>query len=152
MVEEEVYLGTKNYFLQHGFSVLAGQPPRGIDHLPVIEIKNPTGKKGSDMSYKPDLFVFKNNIFYIVECKPSFNLGDYNKLKLILESKVRLYALYTEISQYRLLEKVDYVEDFEFFCTHIKGVLSYCGRKNEDFMDIGHILVSSWTGEAIFYD
>ena len=42
LTEEEVYNGTKNWLLNNGFSILAGQPPRGVDHLLVIEIKNPT--------------------------------------------------------------------------------------------------------------
>ena len=87
MTEEEVYLGCKNYLLKNGYKVIAGQPARGVDHLPVIEIKGDNdGTKGSKFSYKPDLVAFKENFIYIIECKPKFDLGDYLKLKEIKNS------------------------------------------------------------------
>lgn len=67
IVEKSVYNGTKNWLLNNGFSILAGQPPRGVDHLPVIEIKNPTGEKGSRDAYKPDLVAYKDEMFFIIE-------------------------------------------------------------------------------------
>ena len=40
MNEEEVYIGTKNWFNKNGFIPIAGQPPNGSDSIPKIEIKN----------------------------------------------------------------------------------------------------------------
>ena len=62
--EEEVYNGSKQWLIDNGFAVLAGQPARGVDHLPVIEIKESTGEKGSKFSYKPDLVAYKDDVFY----------------------------------------------------------------------------------------
>jgi len=52
--EEEVYNGAKRWLRKNGYIVLAGQPARGVDHLPVIEIKQPTGDKENKLAYKPE--------------------------------------------------------------------------------------------------
>ena len=90
LTEEEVYNGAKIWLKKNAFFILAGQPARGVDHLPVIEIKNSTGDKGSKFSYKPDLVAYKNNIFYIIECKPEYDAEDNMKINDILLSEYRL--------------------------------------------------------------
>ena len=147
--EEEVYLGSKNYLIKCGFDVLAGQPPRGVDHLPVIEIKDDFADKGSKFSYKPDLVAHKNGVFIIIECKPSFNLGDYIKLKSVLNSPVRMQNFYNELKQYHLFEKVRYNEPFDEFAKHLKISLAYSGKKNSEYTDVDYIIVSDWQGKAI---
>ena len=110
MTEEEIYLGTKNYLIKNQFLVIAGQPPRGVDHLPVIEIKDNNSNKGSKFSYKPDLIAFKNDKTIIIECKPLFDYGDYTKLKSILANPTRIQNLYNELKQYHLFEKIQYTK------------------------------------------
>ena len=76
--EEEVYNGAKRILTKNNYVLLAGQPPRGVDHLPVVEIKSGTNKeKGSKDSFKPDLVAYKDNILLIIECKPNFNTMTY---------------------------------------------------------------------------
>ncbi|MEL5900796.1 hypothetical protein AAGC94_22590 [Clostridium sporogenes] len=124
--EEEVYIGTKKLLKKNHFYILAGQPARGNDHLPVVEIKSGTNyNKGSKHSYKPDLVAFKNDIFYIIECKPTFDLGDYNKLVEILSSKIRLKMFFTELNQRNLLTRVNYKHSFAHFKDNIQGCLAY---------------------------
>ena len=43
--EEEVYNGAKRILKNNNYTLLAGQPPRGVDHLPVVEIKSGTNKE-----------------------------------------------------------------------------------------------------------
>ncbi len=149
--EEEVYTGAKRWLIKNGFLVLAGQPARGVDHLPVIEIKDPTGDKGSKFSYKPDLVAFKDNLFYIIECKPLFDNGDNLKIQDVLSSSTRLNNFYLELSQYNLLKRADYTKSFREFSTSVRGVLAYSGMKGPD-IPLYHLIVESWTGTAKWYD
>lgn len=145
--EEEVYNGAKNWLKRNGFTVIAGQPARGIDHLPVIEIKTRTGDKGSRESYKPDLIALKDGAIYIIECKPAFNLPDYEKIQSVLNDSVRRRNLIFELNQYKLLERngLDEVES-------VKGMLAYSGKLETSHTDMSHLLVKTWTGSAeLFY-
>lgn len=147
--EEEVYLGTKNLLFNNKFKILAGQPPRGVDHLPVIEIKDPQNfKKGSKESFKPDLLSYKNNTFYIVECKPEYNISDEIKLLKILNDKTRLKIFYEEIKQRKLLEKHDINQSLEEFIVSTKGVLSYSGNIQENYDDLIHIIIEDFSGHG----
>lgn len=149
MNEEEVYLGTKALLINNGYRVIAGQPPRGVDHLPVVEIKlgDNAFRRGSRYSYKPDLIAFRDNRFFIIECKPEFDSGDYNKVIDVLESEERKYALYRELEQRRLLDKVDYYEDFEVFSQELIGCLSYSGDRVER-AGVMHIIVFDMFGDG----
>lgn len=145
--EEEIYNGAKNWLKNNGFAVIAGQPARGVDHLPVIEIKTGTGDKGSRESYKPDLVAVQDDIIYIIECKPAFNLSDYNKIQSVLNDNTRRRNLIFELNQYKLLERngLSRIES-------IKGMLAYSGELELLHTDIKHLLVKTWTGSAeLFY-
>lgn len=141
--EEHVYTGTKRFLKNNGFLILAGQPPRGVDHLPVIEIKDPSFvDKGSKNAYKPDLVAFKNNNFFIIECKPQYDLGDYDKLKSILSSNERLHAFYNELTQRGLLRKNNINLSFNYFKSNIFGVLSY--SSDVTINDLYYIKINNW--------
>ena len=81
MREDEVYVRTKFWFTNNGFSPLAGQPPSGCDHLPTIEIKSAANIiKGSKDSFKPDLIFANSSFLILVECKPLDDREDELKL------------------------------------------------------------------------
>lgn len=145
--EEEVYNGAKRWLRKNGYQVLAGQPARGVDHLPVIEIKFPTREKGSKNAYKPDLVAFKDHYFFIVECKPEYSRDDHSKILDVLHSPQRLQSLYAELEQYQLLQRVDYAEPFEKFQTHVSGILAFSGAPHYD-CDLHQLVVSDWKGTA----
>lgn len=141
--EEEVYQGTKRFFKNNNFLVLAGQPPRGVDHLPVIEIKDESFlQKGSKNSYKPDLLTYKDNLFYIVECKPTFDSNDYVKLKSILESTSRLNMLYDELKQRNILTKYNICLTKDEFSKACTGVLAYSSEIV--YNDLFFIRINHW--------
>ena len=74
LTEEEVYNGTKKILIKNNYTLLGGQPPRGVDHLPVIEIKSGLNReKGSKDSFKPDLVAYRDGILIIIECKPDLD-------------------------------------------------------------------------------
>ena len=145
--EEEVYNGAKRWFRNNGYLVIAGQPARGVDHLPVIEIKNPTGDKGSKYSYKPDLVAYKNNKFFIIECKPEYNEDDISKINDILLSDTRLKSFYSEINQYNLFDKIGYHPTFIMFKNSIEGVLAFSGSPGPS-CNLHKLIIESWQGSA----
>jgi len=146
--EEEVYNSTKKILKKNDFIILGGQPPRGVDHLPVIEIKSGLNHgKGSKDSFKPDLVAFKDNIFYIIECKPVFNFGDHRKLCKILNSEKRILFFYLELNQRSILKKVSYSNSFEFFKHSIRGCLAYSGKFFSSNCLI-HIVVENFLGKG----
>ncbi len=147
LTEEEVYNGAKRWLRSNGYIVLAGQPARGVDHLPVIEIKMPTGNKGSNSSYKPDFVAFKNGMFYIVECKPEYNEGDRQKILDILNSKERLSNFYEELSQYQLLTRAGFVGNIEDFYNSVRGILAFSGE-HAPVCEMEQLVVEDWKGKA----
>lgn len=149
LTEEEVYNGAKRWLNKNGFIVVAGQPARGVDHLPVIEIKEPTGDKGSRNSYKPDLIAYRieDNAFCIIECKPAYNEDDYEKIISVLSSNERKKAFYNELTQYRILNKVHYTKDFAYFDSSLFGIISFSGDSGP-VKNIQKLIVTSWKGTA----
>ena len=150
LTEEEVYNGAKRWLRKNGFLVIAGQPARGVDHLPVIEIKQPSGDKGSRYAYKPDLVAYKDEVFYIIECKPGFDYGDLEKVNEVLNSTERKRNFFAELEQYHLLSRVQYDKPIEVFCDSIKGVLAFSGDLGPD-CDLHKLLVVDWKGRATLH-
>lgn len=162
--EEEVYNGAKRILTKNNYVLLAGQPPRGVDHLPVIEIKSGTNKdKGSKDSFKPDLVAYKDNILLIIECKPNFNVNDLQKLHQVLNSNSRLLAFYNELSERGLLNKIDKNIRFDEFKDIVFGSLAYSSNPtasnillensnlytiNDSNNKIYQIIVNSWLGSG----
>ena len=147
LTEEEVYNGAKRWLQQNGYTIIAGQPARGVDHLPVIEIKLPCGDKGSKDAFKPDLVAYKNNLFYIVECKPAYNEGDRQKILSVLNSTNRLNNFYDELAQYDLLHRVEYCGAKVGFGKSVKGILAFSGAPGPD-IEIQKLIVIDWRGQA----
>lgn len=147
LTEEEVYNGAKRWLQQNGYIVLAGQPARGVDHLPVIEIKLPSGDKGSRDAYKPDLLAFRDGIFYIIECKPAYNDGDRLKVLDVLRSDERLRHLYHELRQYRLLQRVGYEKSEAKFLQDVDGILAFSGAPCPT-CELHQLIVADWKGHA----
>lgn len=147
--EEEVYNGAKRWLNNNGFIVVAGQPAKGVDHLPVIEIKKPSGDKGSKDSYKPDLIAYrlKDSAFCIVECKPKYNEGDYEKICSVLASAERKNAFYHELKQYQIINRVNYTKDFAYFDSTLFGIISFSGDPGP-VKNMQKLIVSSWKGSA----
>ncbi|MCG3584666.1 hypothetical protein L9Z42_14680 [Clostridioides difficile] len=146
--EEEVYIGTKNFLLKNNFILLGGQPPRGTDILPVIEIKSKSNiDKGSRDSYKPDLLAYKDGFFYIIECKPKYCKSDIDKLQSILTSDTRISCLYYELKQRNIFNNINFNKDIDSFKSSLKGVVSYSGKLITNNI-VSHIIVKDFSGNA----
>ena len=89
-------------------------------------------------------------MFFIIECKPKYDLGDDIKLHNVLSSQDRLFFLYRELRQYKLLAKINYDEPFEIFSTHVNAMLANSESYNAT-CELKQLIVQSWLGEAIIY-
>lgn len=106
MREDEVYFHTKEALEKTGLKVVAGQPPRGTDRVPVIEVKTVENQtKGSRGSFKPDLVAANEKVILIVECKPTFSVADVKKLRELRSSVDRRRNLAEEIMQRGILHR-----------------------------------------------
>lgn len=104
MREDEVYFYTKKWLISDGVKILAGQPPRGTDRFPIIEVKSGTNPNlGSRGAFKPDLIGGTALTIVLFECKPSFSFDDVEKLRSIRDNGLRRAALVDEICQRRVL-------------------------------------------------
>lgn len=100
MREDEIYIATKEFLNNAGWEIVGGQPPRGTDRYPVIEIKSDTNSsRGSKGSFKPDLIARRDRYLLLCECKPYFDPSDVEKLHSVLESTTRVELLRTEMAQ-----------------------------------------------------
>jgi hypothetical protein len=132
--EDEVYIGTKSLLRKNGWILLAGQPPDGCNHLPVIEVKSPDRAGiGSKGAFKPDLFAYRKGIFLLVECKPAFDPGDAEKLMGIIGDSSRIEMLYAEVMQRNLLERHGIVAiNLSAFHKRLRGALAHSGPADPD--------------------
>lgn len=127
--ETQIYIRVKKHLLNTGWEVIAGQPPSGSDHLPVIEIKDHlVTEKGSLGAFKPDLVAWKANVLLIIELKPLFEYSDVKKLNATLESPERQKALWEEISTRNLRTRQGDALAIYRGNTNIVGGLGYGGE------------------------
>ena len=116
MREDEVYFYTKEWFKLKGFKIIAGQPPKGSDNIPVLEIKDVNYlDNGSKGSFKPDLVTINSNNIIIIECKPKYDSSDKDKLLSVLFDDNRKFLLYEQLNQRNLLVKSSYDKFFSSF-------------------------------------
>lgn len=123
--EDEVYVGAKALLHRLGWTVIAGQPPAGCDHLPVVEVKAPKRDAlGSLGAYKPDLVAVRETWLLLVECKPLHDDADAAKLRAVIHSGERRATLLSELHQRRLLGKRGFSESTSF---SLLGALAHSG-------------------------
>jgi len=116
MREDQVYFYTKEWFQKNGFKIIAGQPPKGSDNIPVLEIKDVNYlDKGSKGSFKPDLVTINSKNIIIIECKPKYDNNDKDKLLSVLFDNNRKLLLYEQLNQRKLLIKSSFHEFFSTF-------------------------------------
>ncbi len=146
--ETDVYLAAKAFLLRTGWALLAGQPPDGCDHLPVVEVKasNRVGI-GSKGAFKPDLIAARREAILIIEAKPRESDADAEKLRTLLGDTTRTDALYRELVQRRLFVRKGLDISKDEFRGITFGALAHSGAMRQ-LDDLFLIHVSSRTGSA----
>ena len=144
--ETTVYLKVKKHLKTSGWSVLAGQPPSGTDHLPVIEIKDDLKSgNGSKGSFKPDLVAWKDDILVFIELKPIFNPIDQAKVENVLNSPSRIHALWEDLNQRRVKINTGELLSTRMTQTRVVGGLGYGGTQ----MDHPHLWTFLVEGDGV---
>lgn len=125
--------------------MIAGQPPSGSDHLPVVEVKwSGRSGKGSRGALKPDLIGVKSERLLLVECKPDHSPGDVEKLRDILTDPFRLKELREELKTRNLLRKFRLEKNFS---ERVYAAVAHSGDVVE-LQDIVVIQVEDMTGQG----
>lgn len=125
LTEGEVYVGCKAILNRRGWKWIAGQPPSGSDHLPVVEVKwSGRSGKGSRGALKPDLIGVKSGRLLLVECKSKHSPEDVRKLRGILSDRDRLRELRKELKTRSLLKTHGLAENFP---EHVCAAVAHSG-------------------------
>jgi hypothetical protein len=126
--EDIVYVGTKAMLRRLGWTLLAGQPPSGCDHLPVVEVKR-HGRTalGSKGAFKPDIIAHRGGVYLLVECKPDHSEADILKLRHILATPERVSLLFDEVLNRHLLERHGLHSDADAFRAGLRGAIAHSG-------------------------
>ena len=126
MNEDEVYVLAKKALRDEGWMLLAGQPPSGCDHLPVVEVKDPARDGlGSGGAFKPDLIAHRDGVILICECKPVYSASDEQKVLGIVNNQSRLAELEDELETRNLWRRHEISRPREGFVW--RGALAYAG-------------------------
>ena len=67
MDEDIVYILSKKWFLEKNFIILGGQPPKGSDNIPVIEIKDSFVKEKGMLKLAAPLVRFNGGTIILVQ-------------------------------------------------------------------------------------
>jgi len=102
MVDEyDVTFAVKEWLLEHDWEVVAFNPPGSQGTFTIPDPAKDPKYRGQSGSKSPDIIAVKNsNYVLIIECKPTYNQKDKEKLLSIYENKERMNLLV------ELLEKV----------------------------------------------
>lgn len=96
MREDYVHFYVRKELKAKDWTLIAGEYPNGSDdELHPIYIKDPElarddspdHRRHSNNKLVPDLVAYKDETFLIIEMKPSFDLGDQEKLQELLSSR-----------------------------------------------------------------
>lgn len=79
--ESEIYVYSKRFLRNSGWSLVGGEPPGGSDGLPRVEAKHPEKEtKGSGGSKKVDIIAYREGYLLLLELKSTFDRNDVRKL------------------------------------------------------------------------
>lgn len=151
MNESLVHVSMRIYLKNDGWKLIAGEYPGGSDdELYVLRIKDPRvardnspdPRRHSSGEFVPDLFAYKNGEMLVIEAKPSYDIGDKEKLiDLIYNNHRRLIADVKKFCDvHGLLPDVD-VSEVEYIPTLAFGNTSYKGYSED--AGFAHIYVKN---------
>lgn len=133
MTEGHVYIATKAILTRVSATLVAGQPPSGTDHLPVVEIKDPARVlKGSRGAFKPDLIAWFEPHLFVIECKPKRSIADIAKLHEVLDSPERLYLLHHELTQRGILMRSGITLSAQAMAQYVIGAIAYHEARQQE--------------------
>lgn len=91
--EYAITYGVKDLLLSKNWDVIAYNPPGSQGTFTIPNPSKDGGYRGQTGSESPDVIAIKKNVVLIIECKPSFNLEDANKMKRLSEDAKKMDIL-----------------------------------------------------------
>jgi len=94
MIQEyDVVYAVKEYLLMEGWNVIAFNPPGCQGTFTIPNPAKDAEYRGQTGSISPDILAVKNQILFIIECKPSYNKKDAEKLLDLIKNKPKIGLL-----------------------------------------------------------
>lgn len=133
--EYAITYGVKNLLLAKKWDVIAYNPPGSQGTFTIPNPSKDGGYRGQTGSESPDVIAIKKDVVLIVECKPSFDLDDANKMKRLSEDSEKMEILNILIRRVCVANEIKISGDLEFIYA-----LAYQGEMHNE-KELGFIKV-----------
>ena len=122
--EYAITYGVKDLLLSKNWDVIAYNPPGSQGTFTIPNPSKDSGYRGQTGSESPDVIAVKNNTILIVECKPSFNLDDANKMKRLSKNTKKMEILNILIRRVCAANEIAISGDLEYiYALAYQGVI-----------------------------
>jgi len=88
--EYAITYAVKDYLLSLNWDVIAYNPPGSQGTFTIPNPSKDGSYRGQTGSESPDVIAVKKNVVLVVECKPSFDLDDAQKLKRLSDDPKKM--------------------------------------------------------------
>jgi hypothetical protein len=134
--EYAITYGVKDLLLSRNWDVIAYNPPGSQGTFTIPNPSKDGGYRGQTGSESPDVIAIKNSVVLIVECKPTFNLDDANKMKRLSENVKKMEILNILIRRVCAANEIAISGDLRFiYALAYQGVMH--NEKDLGFIKVG---------------
>jgi len=146
--EYNVTYAVKEWLIERGWTVVAFNPPGAQGTFTIPNPAKDPQYRGQTGSKSPDIIAVKDsNLLKLIECKPSYNEADVDKLVNLAENKERLDLLL------RILSKVCRANDIKFVKRNVALTLGKAHGGKENLLpgiETFHVSISKeWNSKEI---
>ena len=118
----------KEYLSKLEWTIVAGDPPHGTDHIPVFEMHDSDYVgKGSKGSKKIDLLAYKKKYFLLIELKGKYAQSDIKKLDELISNEKWRYSFVNELKSKKIITKIDSDLDIDMYIKSTKFLIKAIG-------------------------
>ncbi len=133
--EYAITYGVKNFLLSKNWDVIAYNPPGSQGTFTIPNPSKDGGYRGQTGSESPDVLAIKSNVVLVVECKPSFNLDDAEKMQRLSKDSKKMEILDILIRRVCAANEIQLGEDLLYIYA-----LAFQGQRNQE-KELGFINV-----------
>jgi hypothetical protein len=112
--EYAITYAVKDYLLSLNWDVIAYNPPGSQGTFTIPNPSKDGSYRGQTGSESPDVIAIKKNVVLVVECKPSFDLDDAQKLKRLSDDPMKMEILGILIERVCAANEITLTGDLEF--------------------------------------
>jgi hypothetical protein len=133
--EYSITYGVKNFLLSKNWDVIAYNPPGSQGTFTIPNPSKDGGYRGQTGSESPDVLAIKSNVVLVVECKPSFNQDDAEKMKRLSKNSKKMEILDILIRRVCAANEIQVSQDLLYIYA-----LAFQGERNQE-KELGYIKV-----------